>query len=143
MNIVPRRPFLDLDSIFSDWWSDKPVVKSDTPLTFAPRVDIREKDNSYVITADLPGVKKEDINVSIDNGILTLSATTENNSEEEKEGSIVRRERYYGSYLRRFDLGDNVQGTDIQANFNNGVLTLNAPKVESRKAKAQLIEIKS
>ena len=143
MNLVPRRPFFDLDHFFSDWWNDKPFPKSDTPLTFSPRVDIREKDNSYVITADLPGIKKEDINVSIDNGILTLSATTENNSEEEQEGKIVRRERHYGSYLRRFDLGDNVQGTDIQANFNNGVLTLTAPKVELSKPQSQVIEIKS
>lgn len=90
------------------------------------KVDVQEIDNSYVIKADMPGVKKEDINVTYDNNYLTIS-TKRDEIIEEKNSNYIRRERNYGELARRFY----VEGADIEkitASFENGVLTINLPK---------------
>lgn len=92
------------------------------------RCDIAEKDGEYVLSAELPGFNKEDINVDVENGMLTISAThSEENDEKDDDGNYIRRERRFGSFSRSF----NAEGIDIQhikANYNNGVLTLEMPK---------------
>ena len=93
---------------------------------------MHEKDGHYEISAELPGVKKEDIHVTINNGVLTLEAETSQDESEEKEGRVIRRERRYGKFLRNFNLGDGVEQSDISANFSDGVLTLTAPKLQEK-----------
>ncbi|GMG87702.1 Hsp20/alpha crystallin family protein [Biformimicrobium ophioploci] len=142
MKLVPRKSFFDMDQLFPEWLHHGPSSGLMTPTTFAPKVDILEQDNQYRIVADLPGVKREDIHVHLDNGILTLEAKVEQEDREEKEGKVIRSERFTGSYLRRFDVGDDVSDSDIKAEFKDGVLTLTAPKKEPSERPATKIEIK-
>lgn len=94
------------------------------------RCDIAEKDGQYLLSAELPGFNKEDIDVDVENGMLTISAThSEQNDEKDEDGNYIRRERRFGSFSRSF----NAEGIDVQhikANYNNGVLTLEMPKLK-------------
>ena len=128
MALVPRGNFFDIDRAFDNFWS--PTKQSETPESgfFAPRVDIKERENCYEITAELPGVKKDDIHVTLEDGVLAISAETCSEKKEEDNGRVIRQERRYGKYLRSFTLGNNIHEEDISADFTDGVLKLNAPK---------------
>ena len=106
---------------------------------WAPRVDIAETDKEFVIKAEIPEVKKEDVKVAVDNGILTIQG--ERKQEKEEKGKKFHRvERCYGSFTRSFTLPNNVNETKIKASFKDGMLSLQIPKAEEAKPKA--IEIK-
>ena len=95
--------------------------------------DIREHDDHYEVEIDLPGFKKEDINIQLQNGYLTVSASkgVEEN-ENNKEGRLVRQERYSGTMARSFYVGEELQNEDIKAKFENGVLSLNVLKKDNK-----------
>lgn len=95
--------------------------------SWSPAVDITETDDTIEIKADLPDVKKEDIEVTVDEGLLTFSGERKC-EHEEKEGSVHHIERSYGSYERTFTLPDNVDVKKISADCKDGVLTLTLPK---------------
>lgn len=93
------------------------------------RVDVVEKGNAYKVRADLPGVKKEDINVRIDGNIVHIDAQTQDAKEfKEEGGKIVRSERYYGSISRSFSLAEDVDESKATAKYVDGVLNLELPK---------------
>lgn len=92
------------------------------------KVDVRETDDAYLIEADLPGMKKEDIEISYENSYLTISAKNEE-KKEEKDGKYIRQERSYGEYSRSFYI-ENISKEDIAAKFTDGVLTVSIPKRE-------------
>jgi HSP20 family molecular chaperone IbpA len=92
------------------------------------KTDIREKDDKYEVSIDLPGFKKEEITVELDNGYLTISAAKGLDKDENKKGKFIRQERYAGSMTRSFYIGDNVEKDDIEATYRHGVLTLTVPK---------------
>ena len=95
------------------------------------RTDVEEKDNGYVMKMDLPGYKKEDIHISLQNGNLSIEAERkESNEEKNSKGTVLREERFTGKCSRTFYVGKNVKDTDIRASFNNGTLTVTVPKVE-------------
>ncbi len=98
------------------------------------KTDIREKDDQYVLDLELPGFNKEDINAELKNGYLTISAKREDNKDEKDEnGNYIRRERFSGSCKRSFYVGDQMQQDDIQAEFKDGILTLEMPKDSPKK----------
>ena len=106
---------------------------------WAPRVDISETDKEFVIKAEIPEVKKEDVKVTVDNGVMTIHG--ERKQEKEEKGKKFHRvERCYGSFTRSFTLPDNVDETKIKASFKDGMLNLQIQKTEGAKPKA--IEIK-
>ncbi len=126
-------PFRDFEEMSRSFWDNTNVS--------AFRIDITEKDGTYVLEADLPGFKKEDISVDIDKDCLTITAEHKSEEKEENADSYIRRERYYGSYTRSF----NVKGIDteaITAAYNDGVLTLTMPKKEPEVPAARRLEIK-
>lgn len=126
-------PFRDFEEMSRSFWDNNNVS--------AFRTDITEKDGKYVLEADLPGFKKEDISVDIDKDCLTITAEHKSEEKEENADSYIRRERYYGSYTRSF----NVKGIDteaITAAYNDGVLTLTMPKKEPEVPAARRLEIK-
>ena len=91
------------------------------------KTDVRETDNSYELDIDLPGFKKDEINVQLDNGYLSISAAKGLDKDEEKKNSkYIRRERYAGAMNRTF--GDNLTQQDIKAKFENGILKISVPK---------------
>ena len=126
-------PFRDFEEMSRSFWDNNNVS--------AFRTDITEKDGQYILEADLPGFRKEDISVDIDKDCLTITAEHKSEEKEENADSYIRRERYYGSYTRSF----NVKGIDteaITAAYNDGVLTLTMPKKEPEVPAARRLEIK-
>lgn len=126
-------PFRDFEEMSRSFWDNDNVS--------AFRTDITEKDGKYILEADLPGFKKEDISVDIDKDCLTITAEHKSEEKDENADSYIRRERYYGSYTRSF----NVKGIDteaITAAYNDGVLTLTMPKKEPEVPAARRLEIK-
>jgi HSP20 family protein len=106
---------------------------------WAPAVDITEDNKEWLIKADLPEVKKEDVKVTVENGVLSI--TGERKFEKEEKGRQYRRvERSYGSFFRSFTLPDGADGDKVSAEFKDGVLKVRLPKNE--KAKAKAIDVK-
>ncbi len=98
------------------------------------RTDVREKDQTYEIDIDLPGFKKEEVGVKLENGYLTVEAQRNiENDDKQKDGKYIRRERYAGSMSRSFYVGSQAKQSDIHANFKDGILTLSVPKYEQSK----------
>lgn len=98
MNLVPRDSLFDFDKVLGDFFGKTPAIGSAVDQMFAPRVDVHEKDRKYVIDAELPGVKKDDVNVTLDEGVLTIDATMEDETSKEEAGKVVRRERRFGQF---------------------------------------------
>ena len=105
------------------------------------KVDVKDKGNAYELTADLPGVKKENITLQYENNYLTITAE-ESADKEEKDGeSYIRRERRIGQTTRSFYI-DNIDESKVTAEFKDGVLTIDLPKQEESVVQAKRIEIK-
>jgi HSP20 family protein len=105
-----------------------------------PTVDIVERETGYTIKADLPGIAREDIKVSVENGVLTLSGEKKTEFEKREKDSYYHFERSYGKFSRSFELPSHVDGKNIEARYANGVLEINLRKTEEAKPKA--IEVK-
>jgi len=107
------------------------------------RTDIHEKDGKYLIDMDLPGFKKEDIQISLYNGNLTVTASrNETNEEKDDKGTLIRQERSSGSCSRSFYVGTGVKEGDIRASFENGTLKLEVPtEKEAEKEETKYIDI--
>jgi HSP20 family protein len=110
-----------------------------TKAQWAPLVDISEDEHEYLIKAELPGIDKDQVKVTVENSLL-LIAGERKSEHEEKNRKYHRVERSYGSFLRSFSLPDDADGTKIKADFKNGVLKVHLPKSEDAKPKS--IEIK-
>jgi len=109
-----------------------------TLADWSPLSDITEDDKEYVIKAELPDVKKEDVRVTVENGVLTISGERKFEKEEKKK-KYHRIERAYGTFVRTFSLPDVADAGKVKAEFKNGVLTVHMPK--SEKAKAKQVEV--
>ena len=106
------------------------------------KVDVKDEGDHYTLEADMPGMKKDDLKVEVNNGLLTISANyDENNEKKDEESKYVYRERRCGSMSRSFNV-EGIREEDITASFKDGVLTLNLPKVaEAEKPETHAIEI--
>ena len=117
--------------------SDKEAM---TVAHWAPAVDISEDDKEYVVKAELPDLKKEEVKVSVENGELTISG--ERKFEKEETGRKYHRiERSYGTFLRSFTLPDSVDATKARADFKNGMLEVHLPKDATSKPKSIEINV--
>jgi HSP20 family protein len=101
------------------------------PTDWAPLVDIRENDKEYTIRAELPAVKKEDVHVTLENGIVTLQGTR-NEEKEEKGDKFHRKEMRYGQFLRRFAMPDDADDKAIDASYKDGVLDITIAKTKNK-----------
>ena len=116
-------------NVFDDLFNTPFFTRSESSMM---KTDIKEHDNCYDLTIDLPGVKKEDIKAELNDGYLTVSAESDTSKDEKDEnGKYICRERYTGSYSRSFYVGDAVTEQDIGAKFENGTLKLTVPKKEA------------
>lgn len=104
------------------------------------KLDVSEDDKAYTVQADIPGVKKEDINVSIDGNQVAISAEVKNEKEVKEGEKVLRNERYYGRVSRAFSLAEDVDDTAAQAKYNNGVLELWLPKRATAKSRSLTIQ---
>ena len=97
------------------------------------KTDVKETDDGYELAVDLPGLKKEEIHLELQNGCLTISTQKSLESKEEKHGRLLRQERYSGTMQRTFYVGKNLTEEDVQAKYEDGVLTVKLPKKEAEK----------
>ena len=133
-------PFEDtLDDLFRGFFV-RPVNLESNHNTVPFRVEISEKDNAYVVRGDLPGVRKEDINVSIDGDTVAITAEVKNEKDVKDGERVLRSERYYGKVHRAFTLGQEVEENSAQAKYADGVLELTLPKKAAVQAKRITIQ---
>ena len=131
-----------MDDLFSDAWAhdfDRAMRAAEPRSMFGKRAanvmktDVRENKDSYDVFVDLPGFKKEDVKLDLDNGYLTISAQrNEELDEKDNEGRYIRQERCTGSCARSFYVGEELKPTDVAAKFENGILELKLPKAEKQ-----------
>ena len=114
--------------------------RSDNTLYWGPNVDILESDDSFEIHAELPGVKQEDVKLSLNNNVLTISGEKKQEVKEDRD-NVVRVERSYGRFERGFSLPTTVQADKVRASFNDGVLKIVLPKAEQAKARTIDIDV--
>jgi len=130
--------FDPFDNFFDRGWAP---IQAEGKKAMMPATDIAESSDAYTITAELPGIAKEDIHVSFDNGTLCIEAETESEEKQEEKGQIIRQERRYGKYVRRFGLGADVDDQRVEASFKDGVLSLRIPKAQPVEPESRRIEI--
>ena len=128
-------------SFFNDFFELEPVFPRLWNTEGSFKVDVYEKDNNLNIDAELPSVKKEDINLELQDGILTIT-TKKEKSEEIKEDDYYYSERSYGTFSRSFNVGDKITEDDINAEFKDGLLHIELPKKELDKPETKKISIK-
>ena len=97
------------------------------------KTDVKETDEGYELAVDLPGMKKDEIHLELQNGYLTISTQKNLENKEEKHGKLLRQERYTGTMQCSFYVGDNLTEEDVQAKFEDGVLTVKLTKKEAKK----------
>jgi HSP20 family protein len=122
------------DDLFNELYSLPTSFLSKSGMDLSPRIDISETDNEYKIEAELPGINQKEIDVKIDNNILTIKGKKED-IKEEKEKNYHLRERYYGAFQRSISLPNNIEPEKIKASFENGVLNISVPKNDKRTPK--------
>ena len=128
-NISRYEPFGDVFDDLLKGFFVRPMTYESQPATVGKiKIDVTEKDNAYVVHADIPGVKKEDIQVNIDGDQVSISAETRAEKEVKEDERVLHRERYYGKVARAFRLGDEIDQAAANAKFVDGVLELTLPK---------------
>jgi HSP20 family protein len=99
------------------------------------KIDVEETDSAYKVKAEIPGVKKEDINVEVDGDVVSIRAEVKNEKDVKQNGKLLRSERYYGAMTRRFSLERDVDEAHTAAKYENGVLFLDLPKKAASSSK--------
>jgi len=138
-SLIPRGSLLD------DFFKDlspgfyfKPLHGE--PLPSQIKLDVKESDQGYTVQAEVPGVGKEDIHVSIDGNTVTLSAEVKQQDSQTKDEKVLRTERYYGAVSRSFQLPADLDPDAAKAKYDNGVLTLTLPKKKGGSSQRLTIE---
>ncbi len=135
-NITRFDPFNDLDDMFKGLFVRPMRLEHDLPAQIQVKMDVSRTDDAYAVKAEMPGVKKDDIHVSIDGNQVTISGETKKESEEKKGEEVIRSERYYGKVSRSFALPHEIDEAKVTAKYADGVLNLTLPmkaKAASRK----------
>ena len=133
-----RSPF---DNLFDAFFNDSRLpAAAGNGSTWAPRGDVTERDTTYAISAELPGLEDKDVEVTVADGVLTLKGEKNAAVEEERE-NYFRKERGYGRFERAFRLPEEVEANKVVANFKNGVLTVGVPKSEEAQSVVHKVEI--
>ena len=131
-------PFGRMNTSWNDLFDDfeRRMFPADRGELPAFRTDIRDEGDHFLLEADLPGFKKDEIKVSLEDGYLTIEAAKglDEDEQEKKTGKYIRKERYAGACQRSFYVGDNLTQEDIKGEFKHGILTLNVPKKEAKPA---------
>lgn len=142
MTLIKFEPLKELES-FSNriqrYFEDFPSM--DFQSSFSPRIDISEDENNIIVEAEVPGIKKEELKLTLHDNILTLKG--EKKMEEEKKGkNYYRNERIYGSFQRSFTLPEEVDSNKVETNFHDGMLTIKMKKAAPKPSNVKEIELK-
>lgn len=139
--VVPRRWNDEFDTFFENFFRPVRAELEPAAESLMPRLDVTERADAYVVAAELPGVKKDDIQVTVEDGVLTIGAETKSEHEEKEGTRVIRSERRYGRYERSLRLGQDVNGKDVKAAYKDGILTLTLPKAEEAKPKRIAVDV--
>ena len=130
------------DDFFDPFWNDaalERMMNREARDTFGKRganmmkTDVKQTDNGYEVAVDLPGCKKEDVQMDLNDGYLTIQASKGLDKEQsDKKGKYIRQERYAGACSRTFYVGEDVEPEDVTAKFENGILQLSIPKAAKK-----------
>ena len=134
-------PSIFEENLLNDWMSFPKMEFPDVDrklygknVAHIMKTDVHESDDGYELDIDLPGFKKDDIKLSLENGYLSVSASKNNeNEQKDTSGKVIRKERYSGSMQRSFYVGDAIEEDDVKAKYEDGVLKLDIPKKDSKK----------
>lgn len=147
-NLTPWEPFREMMSLrdamnrlFEESFLRPGALSGETPSTGMP-VDVYETENSLVLKAAVPGVKPEDLDVTITGDVLTIKGETKDEPQSEQKRNYLRQECRYGSFTRTLNLPTAVDANNVTATFENGILTLELPKMENAKPKSVKITAK-
>ena len=146
MSLIRWDPFADVDSMFNRMMSGQfwprlaPEGNGGAKLRWAPSADISETDKEYLIRAELPAVKKEDVQVTLDAGVITIKGERKQQKEDKNE-KFHRVESFYGSFERSFSLPDNVNAEAIRCDSKDGVLSVHIPKTAAAASKPKQIAV--
>ncbi|HRP19908.1 MAG TPA: Hsp20/alpha crystallin family protein [Alicycliphilus sp.] len=134
-------------SLFDDFFKDfapgfyvRPLHGDGLPAPSQIKIDVKEDDAAYTVHAEVPGVPKEDINVSIDGNVVSLRAEVRQHDQKKDGEKLLRSERYYGAVARSFQLPVEVDAAQARARYDNGVLVLTLPKKQGNKTQRLAIE---
>jgi len=137
-NLARTDPFGDIDDLFKGFFVRPALFEGQPQMQI--KMDVKEDDNAYTVHADIPGVKKEDIHVSIEGNLVSISAETKMEKEEKKGEKVLRSERYVGKVARSFTLAHDVDEAKSQAKYSDGVLELTLPKKAATATKKLAIQ---
>lgn len=142
MNVTRWNPFSEMEDLFKTY--NRALARTQQhegmlSADWSPSVDITENDKEFLIKVELPEVRKEDISINVNNGVVTISGERRSETKDEKQHRI---ERFYGSFSRSFSLPENVREDDISADNKDGMLYVHLPKSEAEKPKKIQVDIK-
>ena len=120
-------PFWDVDDVF-DKFMTRPVLREGLEIGPQIKMDVKDADGQYLIKAEIPGVNKDDIHVSIEGNRVSISAEVKQEKEEKEGARVIRSERTYGMASRSFSLADEVDPSKVLAKYSDGILELTLPK---------------
>ena len=122
-----------MPGLFDEFFFDTPKAVRRPSIPQIMKTDVKENENGYDLEIELPGYKKEDLQLELKDGYLNISASTKtSNDEKDKKGQYIRRERYIGTSSRSFYVGEDVTEEDIKAKFEDGILNVYVPKKEAQ-----------
>ena len=147
MSIVRWEPFAEMDSLFNrlmpamfNRWPSNLAGSNGNGVEWAPSADISETDKEYLIRAALPAVKKEDVKVTVGDGMITIEGER-NQQKEDKNEKMHRVESFYGHFTRSFSLPESVDESAIRCDSKDGVLTVHIPKTQLQKQQPKQIKV--
>lgn len=138
LNLARIDPFSDIDDMLKGFFVRPALFEGQPQMQI--KLDLKENDNAYTVHADIPGVKKEDIHVSIDGNQISISAETKMEKDVKEGEKVLRSERYSGKVARSFTLAHDVDEANAQAKYSDGVLELTLPKKVTNSAKELAIQ---
>ncbi len=143
MNLTRWDPFTGLDTLFGRVTPNLPRLfmeeEGGIGVEFTPLADIGETDKEYLVRVELPGLKKEDVKVTMTDGLITIEG--ERKQEKEEKGEKLHRvERYYGRFTRSFTLPDDIVPETVHCECKDGVLTVHIPKTEARRPREIVVQ---
>ena len=129
----------DFDDLMGGWFRSPAVLRRDETARM-PAIDVSEKEGVYLVKAELPGVARENLDVTINDGVLTINAERKEEKKDERDDRVIRQERYLGKLVRSLRLGSDIDEGRIEAQYQDGVLKLSLPK--TAEVKPRKVDVK-
>jgi len=131
----------DFNRVFQGFLSPMRWVEEATGEDLTPAMDVKERDDAYVIKTEMPGVNKDDVSITLENGVLTITGESKSEKEEKEGERVLRQERRYGKFVRSLRLGTQIDEKGVKASYKDGVLELILPKAEEVKPKRITVDV--